>query len=226
MKKLLIVLGIILVLAGVLFYVQYVQMSRAVQPVFVPQVQNQETKKESEEIVLDKEKQIGNLVFNYSNNFEFLVDEKDTINLNLKIKSVGNDRFTGQKTSTEYTPVRFFFDKNENPKKLSIEKWFDINSPEFEKQSFYDSLAKESITIDGINAYKVRFQSNTQITGGYYDLISIYIPYGTDIYQIDSYAVPLKQDDPSLALNDEDIKNTEAYEKIVDQIIQSIHFVK
>ena len=182
MKKLLIVLGIILVLAGILFYVQYMQMSRTVQPVFVPQVQTQETKKEADEIVLDKEKQIGNMVFGYG-----------------KFGEINN---------------------------LTTEEWLDKNAPYKDKQSPYSPISVKDISIDGEKAISLISYVSPDFSGDLYNIQSIYIFYGDMVYKIDSYVLPVEQVDSKFKLTDEEIKNIQAYEKIVEAIIQSIRFVK
>lgn len=226
MKKLLIVLGIILVLAGILFYVQYMQMSRTVQPVFVPQVQTQETKKESEEIVLDKEKQIGNMVFSYGNFGEINNLKENSLELNINIKSSALDTSTMQKVQKEYTPIYFSVFKNTSPKNLTTEEWLDKNAPYKDKQSPYSPINVKDISIDGEKAISLISYVSPDFSGDLYNIQSIYIFYGDMVYKIDSYVLPVEQVDSKFKLTDEDIKNTQVYEKIVDQIIQSIHFIK
>ncbi len=122
------------------------------------------------------------------------------------------------------TPLNFFLNKNQNPENLSISKWFEENTPEQEKQSIYSALEEEEVNIGGVTSYKVRYQAHPQLTGGYYDLVTIYIPYKTDIYQIEYYSAPKGEVDPSLALSEEEKKSIEEYEKIVGEIINSIRF--
>ncbi len=226
MKKLLIVLGIILVLAGILFYVQYMQMSRTVQPVFVPQVQTQETKKEADEIVLDKEKQIGNMVFGYGKFGEINNLKENSLELNINIKSSALDTNTMQKVQKKYTPIYFSVFKNTSPKNLTTEEWLDKNAPYKDKQSPYSPISVKDISIDGEKAISLISYVSPDFSGDLYNIQSIYIFYGDMVYKIDSYVLPVEQVDSKFKLTDEEIKNIQAYEKIVEAIIQSIRFVK
>ena len=189
----------------------------------VPTIQANNNVQQKTEVVSNTKKQIGDLVFEYPQDTTFLKDDINYLNLNIKIKSVGIDQESLKKYEQDYIPVKLFYSKSQNPQNLPIEKWFDLNNPADEKQSPFEVLNSEKIKIGDTDVLKVIFSSAPYLTGGYYNLQSVYITHNSDIYEIQSYSLPST---PDTALTPEDIKNIGDYQKSVDQIIQSIHFVK
>jgi hypothetical protein len=218
MKKLFIILFLILV--GVIIFLYFKNKE-----VVITQVFNNVKNEESiiKEDVLKNQKQIGDIIVNYPDNTQIFIDKINNLDLSLKINSFSFNESSNKKEKRDYSFLNFLYFKNENPERLTIEKWFEDNNPESEKQSPYSVISSEKINIDGREALKVYFYASDYISGGYYNLMSIYIPNKTDIYEIQGYKLPSK---PDPALTEDDIKSAKEYEKIVDQIVQSIHFVK
>ena len=170
-----------------------------------------------------KEARLGSMVLNYPQNAEIYVNNKLSVSINLIQKIKMLNFVIDKRYVSDSAPFSVIFLKNENPDKLLIEKWFDQNNPEGDKQSPFSVISKEKLKINNLESLRVVFHVTDDRAGGYYNLNNIYISKGSDIYSTESFKLP-QEPDPVLTV--EDIKNIKDYEKTVDQIIQSIHFVE
>lgn len=217
MKKVVVILLVAaLLVAGVFFYFQNKNSVGQKEKVLEDQ---------TSEVEFTQEKTIGNMIFKYPEESIFLVDQEDFINLNTGLKSTGYNQSTGEKSVSNYTPIIFSISQNENPDQLRMKDWFEKNTPEQEKQSVYSAIEQGEVVIGGVTAYKVRYAADIQLTGGFYDLITLYIPHNTDIYEVSYYATPIGETDPSFSLDEDDIKNATEYMAIVEKVIKSIKFI-
>ena len=110
--------------------------------------------------------------------------------------------------------------KEENPEQITIK---DL----IQKNDFNSSYQDVKETKNGnLNFYTLYNYTVDQNLIGYFQPIEMYLGYDTDVYRLDLYEIPdtttLKID----GFSEEDIKLAQEYEKIVDEIIQSIHFVE
>lgn len=200
-RNIIIVLLAIAVMTSVFFYLK----SQAVK--IDPEIN--ESKLNNEEVLNNKK--IGDLNFQYNLNYDLVVDREDYINIKIPV-------------NLNYLPFYFYLTKNSNPQKLEIAKWFSENNPEEDRQSIYSIVNQENIFLDKKEAYKVQYYAHPQLTGGYYDLVSIYIAHGADIYEINYYTKPTLAPEDTIVLNQNDLENLQSYTKNVEKIIQSIHF--
>lgn len=222
MKKLLIVLGIILVLAGILFYVQYMQMSRTVQPVFVPQIQTQETQKVTDEIILDKEIKIGDMLLVVP------TDLKQSAEMNMTTFEISGafKGLTEDKSPKEFLSqsMRIFYNKNAKTGYVGIQEWFDNEGPQTKPTATFPDATQKKVSPSGIEYLESVYVAPTGIYNtNYYDVVMYYFGNKDDIYRIVFYK---ESENKDIVLTVEQKESIKKYEKIVDQIIQSIHFVK
>lgn len=121
--------------------------------------------------------------------------------------------------------LSIYVTKNANKDELSIDDWLaaEGNNLESDKQS-PKSYKQENIEISNKKGVKNYFAPvDGRVNFSLYELITLYIPNKTDIYEINYYKLPIN---PDPLLTPEYIKNAENYEKVTDEIIQSIRFVE
>jgi len=220
MKKIFLILLIIISLGLIVFF--YFKYGDNTKQVSTPVLKETNVVENN----LTQEKKIGEMVLKYITGVKVSREEYDFLNLEIESNFRKFSRDQGYKEIVvNSAPLIFSISQNINPEKKPVDKWFEENNPEEEKQSVYSTLTEEEIKIGGISARKVRYLANVQLTGGFYDLITLYVPRNTDIYEISYYAVPINEVDSNFQLDKSDLNNAEQYTKIVEQIIKSIYFV-
>ncbi len=113
------------------------------------------------------------------------------------------------------------YEKNINKESLSINKWWEEFGPQNQHKAPYP-LKNNLIKIKNNDAYYTLYSGSDGFGYDYYNLVIVYIPHGTDIYEVHGFKLP---DNPSSDLTPEDVQAAKEYEKIFDQILQSIEFL-
>ncbi len=194
-------------------------------------LKNKEVKQESEikqnqDLNKTKDKVFKNMVFSYPVEELIVQEEPSNFALNLNIPSVMVNEYRGEKITVNKTPVYFNISKNDSPKDISMEEWLDQNAPYKDKGSSQLPISTKILKIKNNDAILLFYKLSNDPTGySVYNHRSLYIFHNGDVYQIDSLLAPEISEDSEFVLNEEETKNIKDYEKIVDEIIQSIHFV-
>ncbi len=133
-----------------------------------------------------------------------------------------NYNFISDSFPKKYVAANFSItlNPNANPQKLDIQDWWLDNSFENERGAPASNI-HEKISLSNQEAFKTVFEQQNSFGLPFYETVIIYLPYGTDIYEIRGYQLP---ENPDPALTPEDIKAAQEYEKIFNQMLQSIHF--
>lgn len=168
------------------------------------------------------EGKIKNLQFKYPVNTEFEINEDRYKILNTNYGYVVKDT-KNEITRNNYFDIKFFSSAQGNPHLLNSEDYYFENRPGNERQAASPDI-EQSININGIDAYEAIYSSMASELGSdYYDVVSIYITHGSDEYEIWGYKLP---EHPSPDLTPADIAAAKEYEKIFDQVLQTISFLK
>jgi hypothetical protein len=114
--------------------------------------------------------------------------------------------------------IRITYGKDWNEESLSLQEWFDLNGPQTQKTS-KTSLYDNYKTINNILIVESLYP-RISFTD-YYDSIENYLLNKKDVYKI-----TFNKQSKETELNFEEQSSIQNYEKIVDQIIQSIRFVE
>lgn len=172
-----------------------------------------------------KDGKLGSMTFKYPEDAIITQDKFPFFDLNINIFSVAVDGYKENKYVKNYTPLNFYVSKNESPKNISMEEWLDLNAPYKDKGSPYLPINSGVTKIDGNNAIYMNYHVSDYRIGGFYDLKILYIFHNNYVYEIESYTISSLIEERDLSLNEREKENLQNYEKIVDQIIQSIRFV-
>jgi len=182
--------------------------------------------KQNQDLNKTKDKVFKNMVFSYPEEGVIVQEEPSNFILNLNIPSVVVNEYRGEKITVNKIPVYFNISKNNSPKDISMEEWLDQNAPYKDKGSPQLPISTEIFTIKNNDAIVLFYKLSNDPTGySVYDHRSLYIFHNDDVYEIDSLLAPEISEESDLVLNEEEAKNIKNYEKIVDEIIQSIHFI-
>ena len=169
-----------------------------------------------------KEVKVGNLVLNIPEELEIIKSNRYA--LSIKIPGVYAEKNeVDSRIQKKYNYLIFSFYENTNLDRKSAQEWF-LSESSKEAGIVIDPPDNEFILkVGNFDAYKTIHGSlNEFVDTTYYNREQTYIPNKTDIYEIVSYR---KADTKEIQLTPEEQKSIENYEKIVDQIIQSIRFV-
>lgn len=175
-----------------------------------------------------KEGRLKNLVFNYPEDSEINEDSFSILGLgiNLGIKYHSVDLNLNEKYTKNTTPIHFYVSKNESPKDFSLEEWLDENASYKDKGSPYSPIRSYPTTVGDNNAIVLISHTAPQVNGGFYDIKTFYIFHKDDVYEIETYIQPQVERSTELTLSEKELENIKNYEKVVDEIIQSIRFVE
>lgn len=163
---------------------------------------------------------IGDLVFQYKPEVSLMENESD-------ISLIFNNlQLIDSLSPKKYIQGSLVVNRNENvnKEKLSIENWLEIDGNNFE----YDKQAPTSYKIEYKTIANQKssyhyFYPRIGFRSEYYDTVLVYIPYKTDIYELWYFKLPK---DSNSEFTSPDIKQINDYEKLVEEIIQSIRFVE
>lgn len=222
MKKLWIFLIVVIIFGSVFFYYYFINIKK------------DDSLLKKDDFVLNNslktekntyEKKFGDMVLKIPKDFKFVVEEDDFLNLNTNFNFMKNSDLSEERVSSLDAPLLIYLNKNVNKENNLISDWFKNNSPENEPKSVYRVLKKENTIINGLESYKVVFENDTQLTGGYYNLTTIYISYKSDIYEISYYTYLLDEQDKTLYnFTESETQDAKNYEKAVEEIIKTIRF--
>lgn len=161
---------------------------------------------------------IGNLNLIYPDNTKINFPESDYMTLTVTQNFLSHSE--NEIIRDKNFPISIIKIKDLNSKKLSIQDWWEKDGPENEPHANIPEK-EEVININGVEGYKATYYTPMPGFSPYYIPVQIYFTYGTDIYEIRGYQLP---ENPDPALTPGDIKAAQEYEKIFNQMLQSIHF--
>jgi len=156
-------------------------------------------------------------------NIEFAYPENATIENSINIVKISfkNIPFYYQEIDTS----NFFYiliskDKNSNKEKLTIQKWWEQNGPQTQRQAPYPDEEGETEIANNM-AYKTYYLKSQNILNQHYDFVDYFVAKDFDIYEISSQISPRESD-----LSDKYFIAAKEYETQFNQILSSFHFLK
>ncbi len=168
-----------------------------------------------------KEFKLDNMVLNIPKDLE--VSMLNNNSLSIKIPGVyaeNNDAF--KKIQIKNKSIEFFYYKNDNNENKSLKEWFMYKGPQSEKGAQI-AIEEKYIKLNTFDAYLTIYGvPDYTFDTKYYNREQTYLSNKTDIYEILNYRMANVNE---VKLTPDELKSIQNYEKIVDQIIQSIHFV-
>ncbi len=183
------------------------------------QIENKSTQDKPTKQKDTKEVKIGDIIMNVPTSTEVNFENNK---MYISIKGIyAEDGDSFKRTQVDSKDLKISYFKDDNKEKLTTQEWFDGS----EEQNFRwrDIPGDEKyININNNNMYLLRYFSPAVSSDlKYYDKERGYISKNTDIYEIVNYR---KSDSPDIKLSPEETDSIKNYEKIVDEIINSIRF--
>ncbi len=216
-KSILIVVLLLVVIFGIYYFVKQNEIRDSV---INTQQNNSPTKEVSKDNV--KEIRIGDLVLDIPKDLEIELLQDRSISV--KIPGVYAETINvNKRTQIQEKEILIYVYKDDNKNQLSLKQWVDNNGPQSYKHSSIPEK-EQYIKVNNLDAYlTVYLARETGSDFDYYNREKTYLAHQDDIYDIWNYRKSLTQ---YYSLTPEEQKSIENYEKIVNQIIQSIRFVE
>lgn len=214
---------LIIVLAVVVaFGIFYFMKQNKMEELNAPLSQNNSQQKVTQPDEM-KDVQIGDMIFSVPKELEVKNDDKNHETIFLPGTFISGKDLSGENTHDNKLPIFITYHTNDNEKYLSLSEWFKFNGPQTEKTSATSWYDMEKV-IGTISYFESLYKAPTSMyQSDYYDVVLDYFKNKTDIYTVTSYKMPTN---PGTSLTPDEQKSIENYEKIVNQIIESIYFVK
>jgi hypothetical protein len=160
---------------------------------------------------------IGNLEVSYPYSLIDKIDEGNrTRFIFKKLTFLVNDR-------QKYAPAYFniTYSKDVNKEELPIAAWLDEGGIQYPPQAPLP-YNEENFTRNGIQFHRHSiFGMNPQG----YELVETSFAFSKDIYTIEHYSIPKSNTQEVTLFSQNDLNQAKSYEKVVDQILSSIHFI-
>jgi hypothetical protein len=213
-KSILIVVLLLVVIFGVYYFVKQNEIKDLV---ISTQQNNSLTKELSKDNI--REVRIGDLVFDLLKDIK-VEENQNSLTIEVIGKYIEKSQINDSQTNF---PILILYNQEYNEKSLELQDWFNENGPQTGKTSASSFFDKEK-KIGNIYYLESFYKAPSQMyRSEYYDVVIDYFKDKKDIYTIVSYRNP---NNPEKSLTPEEQKSIENYEKIVNQIIQSIRFVE
>jgi hypothetical protein len=171
-----------------------------------------------------KEVRVGDMVLDVPEEVDIIKTNRYSLSLEIPGLYADYNRLDGNtRTQVNHNLVMFSFYEDTNLENKSAEGWF-ISGNSKEPGIIIDIPNDEfSIIVGSFDAYKTVYSSGDFLDTKYYDRHIVYISNKTDIYEVWNYAKPEIR---YSKLTKEEQESIDNYEKVVNQIIQSIRFVE
>jgi hypothetical protein len=167
-----------------------------------------------------KQVEIEDMVLNVGKRAE-ISESKDQIILNIPGIYKGG---AGTNYQTYEKEIIITVMKGLNEKKEPLDKWFSVFDPQDVWPSVEEYQYAKKQNINTNNFIKTLYTAPTSLqNSNFYDVLVDYFAKDTDIYQIIYFH---ESEDKEITLTVDQEKSIKNYEKIVDQILNSIHFVE
>lgn len=216
MKKIILIVISVLIIGGGYMYFLNKEIHTTPQSKVIDTVSVEQTKN-------TKEVRVGDMVMDAPQELEII--KSNRFALTFKVSGVyAENTETDSKIQKQGNYLSFSFYENANLEKKSSEEWFATESSK-EANIVIDQPDDEfSVKVANLDAYKTIHNSSSDfVDTGYYSREQIYVTNKTDIYEIIYYT---KRNPEYAKLTPEEQSSIQTYEKVADQIIQSIRFVE
>lgn len=166
---------------------------------------------------------IGSLELKYPKQFTYKVYDNTLYDFNTHKQFVTINSSNNIQIS-DYYPIKISYLPNGNPKKLSLDDWWQEEDPNNYPHLTGPDVVKK-IKINDIATYQVVY---THVTGEYddtywYSDVSVFIVRNTEVYEMKGYI--LAKENPDSRFTPADIQSAQEYEKIFNDILASFKFV-